>query len=69
MTRHDYRIIAAALKKAREELDHPVGYELQGNFSPHCANILDDLEEAWVTLFAKENPHFSPTKFKEALQP
>ena len=61
MTRHDYRIIAAALKKAREELDHPIG--------GHCGAILDDLGEAWVTLFAKENPRFNPTKFKEASQP
>ena len=58
MTQHDYRMIAATIKKAREELDHPVSYELQGNFSPQCATILDRLEEAWITLFAKENPRF-----------
>ena len=61
MTQHDYRIITATLKKAREELDHPIG--------GHCDTILDRLEEAWITLFAKENPRFSPTKFKEASQP
>ena len=60
MTRHDYRIIAAALKKAREELGHPLG--------DHCTTILDSLEEAWIELFAKDNPRFSPTKFKEASQ-
>ena len=59
MTRHDYRIIANGLADARG----------QANQGDHCDTILDRLEEAWITLFAKDNPHFSPTKFKEASQP
>ncbi len=62
MTRKDYIAIAATLRTAREDsvksiVDYP------------CDDILDRLEEAWVALLARNNPEFSPTKFKEASRP
>ncbi len=69
MTRKDYIVIAATLREARRGIDHPVGYERQGHHGPHCDDILDRLEAAWIELLARDNPAFSPQKFKEASRP
>ncbi len=58
MNRKDYIAIAHTLREARVALDGPMG-----------RYILNRLEAAWIELFAKDNPLFDSTKFKEASQP
>ncbi len=56
MTRKDYRRVAESLRQAR----------MRALRYTECGVILDQLENFWIDILARDNPRFDTAKFKEA---